>query len=63
MSEVDLSSFDEFDVEQHLDKKRKKYLEAALKKCNNSKTKTAKFLKVNNHQTIGNWIKKYDLTV
>jgi transcriptional regulator with PAS, ATPase and Fis domain len=63
MSEVDLSGLDEFDIEQHLDNTGKSYLEAALKKCNNSKTKTAKFLKVNNHQTIGNWIKKYKLTV
>jgi transcriptional regulator with PAS, ATPase and Fis domain len=61
IAEVDLTEIDEIDIEQHLDNIRKKYLQAALEKCAGSKSKTAKFLKVNNHQTIGNWIKKYSL--
>jgi transcriptional regulator with PAS, ATPase and Fis domain len=61
IAEVDLSEIEEIDIEQHLDNIRKNYLQAALEKCAGSKSKTAKFLKVNNHQTIGNWIKKYSL--
>jgi len=56
-----LSELEEIDIEQHLENIRKKYLEAALEKCAGSKSKTAKLLKINSHQTISNWMKKYDL--
>ncbi|MBL0710515.1 MAG: sigma-54-dependent Fis family transcriptional regulator [Colwellia sp.] len=61
VAEVDLSDIEEIDIEQHIDNIRKSYLQAALDKCAGSKSKTAKLLKINNHQTISNWIKKYAL--
>ena len=47
-----------FDLPQHIDSIKRNYIEAALKSCLDSKTKAAKMLCLNNHQTLSNWLKE-----
>ncbi|GAW97622.1 sigma-54 interaction domain-containing protein [Colwellia marinimaniae] len=55
---VVLSAEEYFDLPQHIDSIKRNYIEAALKSCLDSKTKAAKMLCLNNHQTLSNWLKE-----
>lgn len=57
-AEVVLSLGQVVDINQMIDKYKKKYVLAALKATGNHLTKTCTMLSLNNHQTLNGWIKK-----
>ncbi len=60
-SEINLSYGDEFDLPQHIDNIKKRYIELALSACGDSKTKAAKMLNIGSHQSLSNWMDKLGL--
>lgn len=52
-----------FDVHQYIDGIKEKLVYAALTKSNGNLSKAAKILGLANHQTLSNWIKKFDIDV
>lgn len=57
-NKINLSYGDEFDLPQHIDNIKKRYIESALLACGNSKTKAAKMLNIGSHQSLSNWMDK-----
>ena len=58
-NEIILSIKDELDVNEVVDKFKKKYVTAALKASGGNKSKAADMLHLKDHQTVSNWMKPY----
>ena len=62
-AEVALSLGQVVDINQIIDKHKKKYVLAALKTTGNNLTKTSAMLSLNSHQTLKGWIKSLDINL
>jgi transcriptional regulator with PAS, ATPase and Fis domain len=62
-AEVALSLGQVVDINQIIDKHKKKYVLAALKATGNNLTKTSAMLSLNSHQTLKGWIKSLDINL
>jgi transcriptional regulator with PAS, ATPase and Fis domain len=62
-AEVALSLGQVVDINQIIDKHKKKYVLAALKATGNNLTKTSAMLSLNSHQTLKGWIKALDINL
>lgn len=59
--DVTLTLGQQININDILDKQRKKYIQAALKATGNNKTQAAKMLNLKSHQVLTNWIKELNL--
>ncbi len=57
ISDICLTANQTVDVNELVDKYKKKYVEAAMKTSGGNKSKAAKMLGLNSHQVLGKWLK------